>query len=162
MSIPTVNSTKIPVRVGRIPLAADLADIQDLFLEGTLMYAEDTQREYVHNGTSFVGVGLPRVSSEGSNATPSINAGAADMHSITALATNITAVTVTGTVVNGQELTVRVKDDGSSRNITWGTSFADYGGGLPTSTTAGKVETVKFVYDSVAAKWGCILAVTEV
>lgn len=103
----------------------------------------------------------PRVTTEASNATPSINTDAVDAHSITALAVAITSVTATGTPTNFQKLVVRLKDDGTARAITWGASFEAKGVALPTTTTASKVTTVGFIYDSVTAKWGCVASVTE-
>lgn len=100
----------------------------------------------------------PRVTSETSSATPTINTDNTDLHSITAQAVAITSFTtnLSGTPTNGQKLIVRIKDDGTGRAITWGASFADYGGSLPTTTTASKVLTVGFIWDSVASVWGCV------
>lgn len=105
----------------------------------------------------------PRVSSEASSATPTINTDNVDAHSITALATAITSMTsnLSGTPTNFQKLVIRIKDDGTGRAITWGASFESVGATLPTTTTAGKRTTVGLIYDSVAAKWGCVAAVTE-
>ena len=104
----------------------------------------------------------PRVTTEASSATPTINVDNTDLHSITALAEAITSFTtnLTGTPVNGQKLLIRIKDDGTARAITWGNSFVAMGVALPTTTTISKVLTVGFSYDSVVGKWGCI-AVSE-
>lgn len=79
-----------------------------------------------------------------------------DCLSITSLAGAINTIDVSGTPTNFQSLIIRIKDNGGSQNITWSTSFASYGSTLPTATTAGKINTVGFLYDSVAAKWGCV------
>jgi len=104
----------------------------------------------------------PRVTTEVSSATPTINVDNTDLHSITALAAAITSFTtnLSGTPVNGQKLMIRIKDDGTARAITWGTSFEAKGMDLPTTTTISKVLTVGFIWDSVASKWGCV-AVSE-
>jgi hypothetical protein len=104
-----------------------------------------------------------RVGSTTSSATPTINTDDYDCYSITALATAITSFTtnLSGTPTDFQELTIRIKDDGTARAITWGASFANYGAILPTTTTISKVLTVKFVYDSVAAIWGCVSAMEQ-
>jgi hypothetical protein len=100
----------------------------------------------------------PRVSSEESSATPTINTDNVDAHSITALATNITSMTtnLTGTPTNFQKLLIRIKDDGTARTIAWGASFEARTVALPTTTNASKVLTVGFIYDTVTAKWGCV------
>lgn len=99
----------------------------------------------------------PRSSSITSSATPSINSDSVDTYQITALATNITSVTVTGTPVVGQQLLISIKDDGSSRTIAWGSSFVSTGlGTLPTATVAGKTHWIGVVWDGT--KWTCLAA----
>ena len=104
----------------------------------------------------------PRVSTETSSATPTINTDNVDAHSITALALAVTSMTtnLSGTPVNFEKLTIRFLDDGTGRAITWGASFQAMGVALPTTTTASKVLTVGFIFDSVDSKWGCV-AVSE-
>lgn len=102
----------------------------------------------------------PRVGSTTSSATPSIDSDAYDQYNITALAAAITGVTVTGTPVDGQKLMVRIKDNGTARAITWGSSFVTgFNAPLPT-TVASKTHLVAFIYDSTAAKWVCAAADT--
>jgi hypothetical protein len=105
---------------------------------------------------------VPRVSTEASSATPTINTDNVDAHSITALATAITSMTtnLSGTPTNFQKLIIRIKDNGTARTITWGASFEAKGVELPTTTTISKVLTVGFIYDTVTSKFGCV-AVAE-
>jgi len=101
----------------------------------------------------------PRVNTVTSSATPAINTDTTDVFTITALTAAITSMTtnLTGTPVDGQELSIRIKDNGTARTITWGSSFASSGVAtlLPT-TVAGKTHVVKVVWDSVASKWVCL------
>lgn len=103
------------------------------------------------------------VSTEASSATPTINTDNVGMHTITALATNITSFTtnLSGTPVNGQKLIIRIQDSGSGQTIAWGASFEDAGGTLPTSITAGKKAYVGLIYNSADSKWDCVAAVEE-
>ena len=105
----------------------------------------------------------PRVSTEVSSATPTINTDNVDAHSITAIATAITSMTtnLSGTPTDFQKLVIRVKDDGTARAITWGASFEAKGVALPTTTVISKVLTVLFIYDTVTSKWGCVASVNE-
>lgn len=96
-----------------------------------------------------------------SSATPSVNSDKFGALKITAQAAAITGVTVTGTPNDLQQLVVRLLDNGSARAITWGSQFEAVGAALPTTTTAGKRGTVRFVYDAVSAKWGAVSAVVE-
>ena len=105
----------------------------------------------------------PRVSSEASSATPTINTDNVDAHSITALAAAITSMTtnLSGTPTNFQKLTIRIKDNGTARAITWGASFEAKGVALPTTTVISKVLTAGFIYDTVTSKWGCVASCQE-
>jgi len=104
-----------------------------------------------------------RVQSFVSDATPAIDVDSYDAVTITALATAITNMStdMTGTPTNFQKLTFRIKDDGTNRAITWGTNFEAKGVSLPATTTASKVLTVGFIYDTVTSKWGCVASVLE-
>lgn len=96
-----------------------------------------------------------------SSATPSINTDIYDEYDITALAANITSMTtnLSGTPKNGQKLIIRIKDNGSTRTITWGSSFASSGvATLPTATAASKTHTIGLVYNSTTSKWVCLAA----
>ena len=105
----------------------------------------------------------PRVTTEASSATPTINTDNSDMHSITALAVAITSMTtnLSGTPTNGQKLIIRFLDNATGRSITWGASFEDNGQALPTTTVASKLLTVGFIYDTVSSKWGCVAVANE-
>jgi len=106
---------------------------------------------------------FPRVSSEASSATPTINVNNVSCHSITALAAAITSMTtnLSGTPRNFQTLIIRIKDNGTARAITWGASFEAKGVSLPTTTVISKVLTVGFLYDSVSGKFGCVAVAQE-
>lgn len=115
--------------------------------------------------TAFVyGERASRVTSITSNGTPTYNTDTCDAVSITALAAAITSMVTnkTGTAVNFQKLTFRIKDNGTARAITWGADFEARGMALPTTTVISKVLTVGFIYDTVSAKWGCVASAQEV
>jgi hypothetical protein len=104
-----------------------------------------------------------RVTTIVSSATPTINTDNCDVVTITALAAAITSMTtnLSGTPTNFQTLVIRILDDGTGRAITWGASFQAMGVALPTTTTASKVLTVGFLYDTVDSKWGCVASADE-
>jgi hypothetical protein len=106
----------------------------------------------------------PRITSITSSATPTINTDNCDAVTITALAAAITSFTtnLSGTPNNFDKLTIRIKDDGTARAITWGASFEAKGVALPTTTVISKVLTVGFIYDTVTSKWGCVSSAQEV
>lgn len=105
----------------------------------------------------------PRTTTETSSATPTINTDNTDIHTITALAADITSFTtnLSGTPVNGQKLIIRIKDDGTARAITWGASFASRGATLPTTTVLGKYHYIGLIWNSTASVWDCVAAIVE-
>ena len=105
---------------------------------------------------------LPRVYSIVSSATPAVNTDLYDAVSITALATGISSISITGSPNNFDKLLFRIKDDGTTRTIAWGTSFVAMGTPLPSATVAGKILTVGFIYDSVLTKWGCVVTAQQI
>jgi len=106
----------------------------------------------------------PRVCSIVSNANPTFNTDDYDGVTITALATDITSMTtnMTGTPTIFQKLIVRFKDDGTPREIAWGTGYEAKGASLPTSTVTSKTTTCGFLYSTVTSKWGCVAVSIEV
>ena len=103
----------------------------------------------------------PRVSASATATTLTINADSFDCISVTALASALT-LTWSGTPVDFQGMIIRLKDNGTARALTFtGTKFEAKGTALPTTTVAGKVLTVAFLYDSVTSKFGCVGAQQE-
>jgi hypothetical protein len=105
-----------------------------------------------------------RVGTTTSSATPTINTDSYDMYTITALAAAITSFTtnLSGTPTTGQQLIIRIKDDGTARAITWGASFASRGATLPTTTVISKTMYVGLIWNEVASVWDCIATAQEV
>lgn len=114
----------------------------------------------VSNGSTWTSAApLPRIGTTTSSATPSITVTSYDQFNITALATNITSMTsgLSGSLVDGQKLMIRIKDNGTSRTITWGSSYQSSGvATLLAATVASKTHFVGLIYDSVVAKLICV------
>ncbi|MEO0075986.1 MAG: hypothetical protein ABIK31_07820, partial [candidate division WOR-3 bacterium] len=64
-----------------------------------------------------------------------------------ALAANLTINNPTGSPVLGDVLVILIKDDGTSRNLTFGSGYKPMGQALPTATTAGKTMEIIAEYD---------------
>lgn len=138
---------------------------------GTSAFTALTTPSGISSGTStVVGTGdaqtltnkriTSRVGSTASSATPAIDISAYDIFNITALATNITSMTSGlsgGTPTDGQKLIIRIKDNGTSRTITWGASFASSGvATLLAATVINKQHTVGLIYSSSTSTWVCL------
>lgn len=100
----------------------------------------------------------PIVGTVTQSATPSINTGAMNVASITALAQAITSMTtnLTGTPVDGQTLIVRITDNGTGRAITWGAKFEASTVALPTTTVTSTLLCVGFLWNTVTSAWRCV------
>lgn len=75
------------------------------------------------------------------------------------LTTDFTVSLPTGTPTDCQTLIYKLKDNGTARLITWGTGvtqFISRGYNLPTTTLAGKLLTVGFMYNITTSTWDCI------
>jgi hypothetical protein len=69
-----------------------------------------------------------------------------------------------GSPTNGQKLTIRIKDNGTARSLTWVTSAGGYriiGTTLPTTTVASKTIYVGCVYNTADAFWDVVAVSTE-
>lgn len=76
----------------------------------------------------------------------------------------ITIDTPIGSPADGQRLTLRLKDDGTARSITWTTTsdaFRAVGITLPTTTVAGKITYIGCVYNSTDNFWDVVALVTQ-
>jgi hypothetical protein len=100
---------------------------------------------------------IPNVTTVASQATitPTSTTGA---FIVTALATNLTIAPPSGAPHNTKELLIRIKDNGTSRTITWNAIYRAIGVTLPTATTANKELYVGMRYNAEATKWD-VLAV---
>lgn len=79
---------------------------------------------------------------------------------ITAQAAGLTIANPTGTAVDGHGILIRIKDNGTSRAITWGAKFRAFDDGLPAATTINKTLYVGAVYNLTDDKWD-VLGVRE-
>ncbi len=73
-----------------------------------------------------------------------------DLVDITALAVGVTLANPTGTFVNGQIVSYRIKDNATPRTIAYGSKFKAFGSALPTTTVASKITLLSAMYNSVA------------
>lgn len=76
-----------------------------------------------------------------------------DMFIVTNLNGGMTIAAPTGTPVSGQGLLIRIKDDGTSRSLTWNAVWRAIGVTLPSTTVAGKLLYVSARYNIESLKW---------
>lgn len=103
----------------------------------------------------------PRISTTASSSTPTPAISAADQYNVTALAANATFAAPTGTPTDGDRMTLRIKDNGTARTLTWNAIYRSVGATLPTTTVVSKTLYVDIVYNSADTKWDCVDVRTE-
>lgn len=75
---------------------------------------------------------------------------------VTALAANATIAAPTGTPFDTQTIIIRIKDDGTSRTLTWDSTYVNCGVTKPTATTASKTMYVVVSYNSSLTRWDVV------
>ena len=85
-----------------------------------------------------------------------------DTLKITALAGTLAINNPTGTVFDMQELLIYIKDNGTLRSLSFGTSFSGVMATLPTTTVFGKQMILYFVYNTTTVKWELINKSTQI
>jgi len=95
-----------------------------------------------------------------SSVTPDITA--FTQYNFTALAAGLTINAPTGTPIDGQKLTFRLLDNGTSRTLTWNATYTVIGVTLPVATTTSKTTYVGCAYNTTAARWDVLAVTTQV
>lgn len=109
---------------------------------------------------------VPRVNSSASASSPlAWNSNNFDEYQITALANDLTINADSGSPTVGQKVIFSITDNGNARALTWANgsagSFRAAGVTPPTTTVAGKVTYVGFIYNNAAARWDCVASAQE-
>lgn len=103
----------------------------------------------------------PRVSSTASASSVTPDISAYDVYAFTALAANLTINAPTGSPADGEKITLRILDNGTSRTLTWNATYTAIGVTLPTSTTANKTVYIGCVYNAANTRWDVIAVTTQ-
>lgn len=98
----------------------------------------------------------PRIGTTASSSTPTPDADAHDIYTVTALAAGATFGAPTGTPTDGQVLIIRVKDNGTARTLAFNTIYRAIGITLPTTTVISKTIYLACIYNSADTKWDVV------
>ena len=79
-----------------------------------------------------------------------------DLVTITAQAAGLTIANPTGTMIEGQALMIRIKDNGTGRAITFGTNYRALGIILPTTTIASKTTYLGCIWNATDTKFDVV------
>ncbi len=98
--------------------------------------------------TSFT----PRVQTTASTATLTPNADANALAAVSAQAGSLTLAAPTGTPADGQMLTIRIRDNGMSRSLSWNAAYSSFSA-LPSATTPSASMIYRFMWNAGTSKW---------
>lgn len=97
---------------------------------------------------------VPRITTVASTATLTPNADTQDVTAISAQAGALSVAAPTGTPTDGQSLIIRVRDNGTTRAISWNAIYTAFTGiDLRTATVVGKPLIFQFIYNSSTSNW---------
>lgn len=95
-----------------------------------------------------------RVTVTGSTATLTPNSATTDVSGVTAQAAGLTIAAPTGTPVDGQQLTIRIRDNGTTRALTWNAAYVPFATAqLPTTTVINKTHYFIFWWNAATSVW---------
>jgi hypothetical protein len=80
-----------------------------------------------------------------------------DILAVTALDQDLNVANPIGTAKDGYTILLRIKDDGTSRNLTFGTAYRASNGPLPTATVVGAWTSLNAVYNATDSKWDILI-----
>lgn len=86
----------------------------------------------------------------------------ADVYVIAGLTDAVSILEPSGTPTHGQQLILRIKDNGSSRALTWAGAYRPIGGTLPITTTTSKTLYVGCIYNATDDAWDVVAISQEV
>ena len=98
----------------------------------------------------------PRTSSTASTATLTPDISSFDQYNLTAQAVSLAIDAPTGTPVDGNRLTIRILDNGTSQSISWNATYTATAVALPLATSAGKILYVGCIYNSTNTRWDVV------
>lgn len=92
----------------------------------------------------------------------SLDVSTCDQFEVTAQAGALLFNSPSGTPLGGQKLTIRIKDNGTARALTWNAIFRPVGAALPSTTVLSKTLYLGFIYNATDSKWDLVASAQEV
>jgi hypothetical protein len=84
-----------------------------------------------------------------------------DQVNITAQAAGLSLANPTGTAVDGWAISIRIKDNGTARSISFGTQYRSIGVTLPTTTVVSKTLYLGMIFNNADTKWDVVAVAQE-
>lgn len=84
-----------------------------------------------------------------------------DVYYATSQSANFTVAAPTGTPAQGQKLLIVLQDNGTSRTISWNSTYRIIGTTLPTATVANKFVYIGCIWNSIGSSFWDVIAVAQ-
>lgn len=84
-----------------------------------------------------------------------------DQVNITAQAAGLTLANPTGTAVDGWGISIRIKDNGTARSLTFGSQYRAIGVTLPSTTVISKTLYLGMIFNNADTKWDVVAVAQE-
>lgn len=98
----------------------------------------------------------PRASTIATTATLTPNSDSFDIVSVTAQAGTLSIAAPSGLPTDGQQLIIRLRDNGTTRALTWNAVYSRYSSDLPTTTVVSSTMTYIFLWNASANAWDLV------
>ncbi len=153
---------KIDIRVQlRRKTAAEWTSTNEVLLDSEWGYEHDTGKIKIGDGVTawnalayWGGGGGDSIQVQTFTSTATVTPEADDDLVIVSAQTGpLTVANPAGTATDGQGFVLRIRDNGTTRALTWGATYRAVGGTLPTTTTAGQWLYLPAAYNSADSKW---------
>lgn len=129
--------------------------------EGWRVYVLDEDTDYIYSGSAWILAAATLVSVQTVTSSATVTPLATnDKVVVTAQAAAIDFANPSGTEVEGQGFVIALKDNGTARAISWGTSYRAMGASLPTTTVLSKWMYIPVMYNATDDKWD-VFAVSQ-
>lgn len=104
----------------------------------------------------------PRADAAANSGTITPDGANAELTVVAAASGALTIALPSGSPVDGQKMMLRIKDNGTSRALTWNAGYRPFGSvALPSATTPGKWLYVAVIYNATDSKWDAIGAAVQ-
>jgi len=94
-----------------------------------------------------------RVSTTATTATLTPDADSFDLVAVSAQAGALTIAAPSGTPTDGQRLMIRIRDNGTTRALTWNAAYSAYSSDLATTTVVSSTMIYEFMWNAATSKW---------
>lgn len=150
-------------KIPDLPVASDIANEDVLYVVDTSDTTESADGSSKHITwamiiAAFLSAMESRIGTVASTGSLTINTDDYDVYTVTALAAGMTINAPTGDLLySGKKLTLRIKDNGTARALTFNGIFR-FSSDLsaPTTTVVNKTMYLGFMYNDEDSKWDCI------